>query len=119
LLRKHILFSDDFISFCAFYYLDIDLEVFFEATEDWNSAMTLSNSMAFISQFGEVRLQKRMSQIQPIVIHRLSTVAHFEFCFNAAPTHSQTLVQSWRWSRGSIEVPERVEKAGSCSAKRT
>jgi len=32
---------------------DIDLEVFFEAAEDWNSAMTLSNSMAFISQFGE------------------------------------------------------------------
>mmetsp|Transcript_6497 Transcript_6497/g.18621 ORF Transcript_6497/g.18621 Transcript_6497/m.18621 type:complete len:199 (+) Transcript_6497:67-663(+) len=32
---------------------DLDLEVFFEATEDWNSAMTLSNSMAFISQFGE------------------------------------------------------------------
>merc|ERR1711935_671660 len=32
---------------------DFDLEVFFEATEDWNSAMTLSNSMAFISQFGE------------------------------------------------------------------
>ena len=26
---------------------------FFEASEDWNSAMTLSNSMAFISQFGE------------------------------------------------------------------
>lgn len=34
--------------------LDIDkLEVFFEATEDWNSAITMSNSMAFISQFGE------------------------------------------------------------------
>mmetsp|Transcript_22641 Transcript_22641/g.53701 ORF Transcript_22641/g.53701 Transcript_22641/m.53701 type:complete len:202 (+) Transcript_22641:127-732(+) len=32
---------------------DIDLEVFFEASEDWNTAMTLSNSMAFISQFGE------------------------------------------------------------------
>ncbi|KAG7360173.1 hypothetical protein IV203_035272 [Nitzschia inconspicua] len=32
---------------------DIDLETFFQATEDWNSAMTLSNSMAFISQFGE------------------------------------------------------------------
>mmetsp|Transcript_281 Transcript_281/g.719 ORF Transcript_281/g.719 Transcript_281/m.719 type:complete len:198 (-) Transcript_281:3820-4413(-) len=32
---------------------DFDLEVFFEASEDWNSAMTLSNSMAFISQFGE------------------------------------------------------------------
>ena len=32
---------------------DIDLESFFEASEDWNSAMTLSNSMAFISQFGE------------------------------------------------------------------
>merc|ERR1711935_1047835 len=32
---------------------DIDLEIFFEASEDWNSAMTLSNSMAFISQFGE------------------------------------------------------------------
>ena len=36
--------------------VDFDLEVFFEATEDWNSAMTLSNSMAFISQFGEVCL---------------------------------------------------------------
>jgi hypothetical protein len=32
---------------------DIDLESFFQATEDWNSAMALSNSMAFISQFGE------------------------------------------------------------------
>ena len=35
---------------------DIDpdqLEAFFEASEDWNSAMTMSNSMAFISQFGE------------------------------------------------------------------
>jgi hypothetical protein len=32
---------------------DVDLESFFEASEDWNSAMTLSNSMAFISQFGE------------------------------------------------------------------
>ena len=37
-------------------YMDIDpdqLEAFFEATEDWNSAMNMSNSMAFISQFGE------------------------------------------------------------------
>ena len=36
--------------------MDVDpdlLESFFEATEDWNSAMTMSNSMAFISQFGE------------------------------------------------------------------
>jgi hypothetical protein len=36
--------------------MDIDpdkLDAFFEAAEDWNSAMTLSNSMAFISQFGE------------------------------------------------------------------
>ena len=35
--------------------MDIDpdkLEAFFEASEDWNSAMTMSNSMAFISQFG-------------------------------------------------------------------
>lgn len=37
-------------------YMDIDpdqLEAFFEASEDWNSAMNMSNSMAFISQFGE------------------------------------------------------------------
>ena len=37
-------------------YMDIDpdqLEAFFEATEDWNSATNMSNSMAFISQFGE------------------------------------------------------------------
>jgi len=34
--------------------LDIDkMEDFFTATEDWNSAMNMSNSMAFISQFGE------------------------------------------------------------------
>jgi len=35
---------------------DIDpdkLEGFFDATEDWNSSMTMTNSMAFISQFGE------------------------------------------------------------------
>lgn len=30
-----------------------DLEPFFEASEDWNAAVTMSNSMAFISQFGE------------------------------------------------------------------
>jgi hypothetical protein len=37
-------------------YMDIDpdnLEPIFEACEDWNSAVTMSNSMAFISQFGE------------------------------------------------------------------
>ena len=37
-------------------FMDLDpdkLDAFFEASEDWNSAMTLSNSMAFISQFGE------------------------------------------------------------------
>lgn len=34
--------------------LDIDkLETFFDATEEWNSAINMSNSMAFISQFGE------------------------------------------------------------------
>ena len=36
--------------------MDLDpdkLDAFFEATEDWNSAMNMSNSMAFISQFGE------------------------------------------------------------------
>lgn len=35
---------------------DIDpdmLESFFEATEEWNTAVNMSNSMAFISQFGE------------------------------------------------------------------
>jgi Ca2+ transporting ATPase len=37
-------------------YMDMDpdlLDSFFDAAEDWNSAMSLSNSMAFISQFGE------------------------------------------------------------------
>eukprot|EP00591_Stephanopyxis_turris_P010597 CAMPEP_0195530408 /NCGR_PEP_ID=MMETSP0794_2-20130614/33283_1 /TAXON_ID=515487 /ORGANISM="Stephanopyxis turris, Strain CCMP 815" /LENGTH=165 /DNA_ID=CAMNT_0040661915 /DNA_START=284 /DNA_END=781 /DNA_ORIENTATION=+ len=34
--------------------LDPDkLETFFEATEDYNTAMNMSNSMSFISQFGE------------------------------------------------------------------
>ncbi|CAB9510627.1 expressed unknown protein [Seminavis robusta] len=37
-------------------YMDLDpdkLDNFFEASEEWNSAMNMSNSMAFISQFGE------------------------------------------------------------------
>lgn len=37
-------------------YMDIDpdnIETFFEATEEWNTAVNMSNSMAFISQFGE------------------------------------------------------------------
>ena len=37
-------------------YMDIDpdyLETFFEASEEWNTAMNMSNSMAFISQFAE------------------------------------------------------------------
>ena len=34
--------------------LDPDnLDAFFEATEDYNTAMNMSNSMAFISQFAE------------------------------------------------------------------
>jgi Ca2+ transporting ATPase len=36
--------------------MDLDpdkLEAFFEASEEWNAAMSMSNSMAFISQFGE------------------------------------------------------------------
>lgn len=37
-------------------YMDLDpdaLEPFYAATEDWSSAVNMSNSMAFISQFGE------------------------------------------------------------------
>jgi len=37
-------------------YMDLDpdkLEQFFDATEEWNSSINMSNSMAFISQFGE------------------------------------------------------------------
>jgi hypothetical protein len=37
-------------------YMDIDpdnIETFFEAAEEWNTAVNMSNSMAFISQFGE------------------------------------------------------------------
>eukprot|EP00590_Aulacoseira_subarctica_P003826 CAMPEP_0172419114 /NCGR_PEP_ID=MMETSP1064-20121228/5556_1 /TAXON_ID=202472 /ORGANISM="Aulacoseira subarctica , Strain CCAP 1002/5" /LENGTH=230 /DNA_ID=CAMNT_0013158409 /DNA_START=39 /DNA_END=731 /DNA_ORIENTATION=- len=37
-------------------YMDIDpdkLDQFFDATEEWNSSINMSNSMAFISQFGE------------------------------------------------------------------
>lgn len=36
--------------------MDLDpdkLDAFFDAAENWNSAMNMSNSMAFISQFGE------------------------------------------------------------------
>jgi hypothetical protein len=36
--------------------MDLDpdkLDAFFEASETWNSAVNMSNSMAFISQFGE------------------------------------------------------------------
>ena len=36
--------------------MDLDpdvLERYYEATEEWNTAVNMSNSMAFISQFGE------------------------------------------------------------------
>ena len=36
--------------------MDVDpdkLDALYDATEDWNSAVSMSNSMAFISQFGE------------------------------------------------------------------
>lgn len=32
---------------------DVDLDEFFAAAEEWNSCVSMSNSMAFISQFGE------------------------------------------------------------------
>jgi Ca2+ transporting ATPase len=37
-------------------YMDIDpdqIEIYFEAIEEWNTAQNMSNSMAFISQFAE------------------------------------------------------------------
>jgi len=49
------LFQADKI-FAKIKYMDVDpddLEKIFEATEDWTAAVTMSNSMAFISQFGE------------------------------------------------------------------
>ena len=45
-------------------YMDLDpdkLDAFFEASEDWNSAMNMSNSMAFISQFGVRRFEPKVS----------------------------------------------------------
>jgi hypothetical protein len=39
--------------------MDLDpdkLDAFFEASEDWNSALSLSNSLAYISQFGYAAL---------------------------------------------------------------
>lgn len=32
---------------------DVDIEALYDAAEDWNSSISMSNSMAFISQFGE------------------------------------------------------------------
>ena len=42
--------------------MDIDpdkLDQFFDATEEWNSSINMSNSMAFISQFGEYNPGKK------------------------------------------------------------
>ena len=33
--------------------VDVDIEALYDAAEDWNSSISMSNSMAFISQFGE------------------------------------------------------------------
>jgi hypothetical protein len=32
---------------------NVDIEALYDAAEDWNSSISMSNSMAFISQFGE------------------------------------------------------------------
>ena len=78
-----LFFSNRLISCSApIFCLDFELEIFFEATEDWNSAMAISNSMAFISQFGEVCRRKRVSSNPSSTIcldcHFLSR-AHFVF----------------------------------------
>ena len=33
--------------------VDVDIEALYDAAENWNSSISMSNSMAFISQFGE------------------------------------------------------------------
>ncbi len=45
--------------------LDLDpdqLEAFFEASEEFNSALNMSNSMAFVSQFGVSTTRRREEQ---------------------------------------------------------
>ena len=53
---KDVMFQIEKVFAKVKYMDDIDfdkLETFFQATEDWNTAVNMSNSMAFISQFGE------------------------------------------------------------------
>ena len=106
--------------------LDFDLEVFFEAAEDWNSAMAISNSMAFISQFGEVCRKKKffseMSSTRLIDCHPFFFVLMCDLPFsslfflsNKNPT--KNIVQPWWWKGSSIEVPHRVTKGGTCSTE--
>ena len=109
--------------FLRFHLLDIDLEIFFEATEDWNSAMTLSNSMAFISQFGEVRFRKagsvETSVLWTVFVQISYSILIFVYFVDLLWILRTILVQPWRWSRRSFEVPERIEKGCCCSTKRT
>lgn len=77
--------------------LDIDkLEAFFEATEDWNTAMNMSNSMAFISQFG-------VSCFVVVIVeyafasHTLCVVSMIAACRSTTPAVAKTkFSNTWR-----------------------
>lgn len=73
--------------------IDVDkLEQFFEATEDWNTAMNMSNSMAFISQFGEYNpgggkdeVLKYLNEAEKQVILAEKALATILDCVNSSP----------------------------------
>eukprot|EP00578_Thalassiosira_sp_NH16_P021346 CAMPEP_0181099658 /NCGR_PEP_ID=MMETSP1071-20121207/12777_1 /TAXON_ID=35127 /ORGANISM="Thalassiosira sp., Strain NH16" /LENGTH=227 /DNA_ID=CAMNT_0023182335 /DNA_START=123 /DNA_END=806 /DNA_ORIENTATION=- len=72
--------------------LDPDkLDAFFEATENWNTAMNMSNSMAFISQFGEYNpgggkdeVLKYLNEAQTQVVLAEKALAVILDCVNSA-----------------------------------
>ena len=73
--------------------IDVDkLEQFFEATEDWNTAMNMSNSMAFISQFGEYNpgggkdeVLKYLNESQKQVVLAEKALKTILDCINSSP----------------------------------
>lgn len=74
--------------------LDLDLDVleeFFEATEEWNTAVNMSNSMAFISQFGEYNpgggkdeVLKYLNESQKQVISAEASLKKILACIDSA-----------------------------------
>jgi hypothetical protein len=73
------------------------LEGLFEATEDWSAAMAMSNSMAYVSQFGEYNPGGGEDNVLKYLLEAKKQMPNKEFFY----------IHDHRQTRKSIRSPTR------------